>query len=336
LIGLEARMKQGRDPSPVCHKEVALSKTFVGVDVSKEWFDVAVTPSRSSWRVPYTQEALTEFVRQLLPLNVALVVTEACGRLERPLARALEQAHIPVAVVNPRHIRDFAKSVGQLAKTDDLDARVLALYAATISPQPRPLPAVDEESLQSLLARRRQLVGMLSAEKNRLRTAAPKLRPGIERHLVWLQSEIDGLSDEIGQRQENHPLWRETKRILEHVPGVGSTTSAMLTAYLPELGHLDRKKIAALVGVAPFNRDSSQRQGTRSVWGGRREVRAALYMCTMASIRWNPVIRDFYAQLRGRGKRPKVALVACMRKLLTILNAMVRDGTDWECAPSSP
>jgi transposase len=313
-----------------------LSKTFVGIDVSSQWFDVAVTPGRSSWRVPYTPQALTEFVRQLLPLNVALVVIEACGRLERPLARALEQARIPVAVVNPRHIRDFAKSIGQLAKTDNLDARVLALYAATINPQPRPLPDVEEEFLQSLLARRRQLVGMLSAEKNRLRTTAPELRPGIDRHLVWLQSEIDVLSSEIAQRQENHPLWRETKRILERVPGVGTTTSAMLTAYLPELGHLDRKKIAALVGVAPFNRDSGQRSGSRSVWGGRGEVRAALYMCTMASIRWNPVLRDFYAQLRGRGKRPKVALVACMRKLLTILNAMVRDGADWQYAPSSP
>jgi len=329
-------MEQGRDPSPVCHKEVGLSKTFVGIDVSSQWFDVAVTPGRSCWRVDYTPQAVAGFVRQLLTLNVALVVVEACGRLERPLARALDEARIPVAVVNPRHIRDFAKSIGQLAKTDTLDARVLALYAATINPQPRPLPHVEEEFLQSLLARRRQLVGMLSAEKNRLRTSVPELRPGIERHLTWLQSEIDALSSEIAQRQEEHPLWRERKRILERVPGVGTTTSAMLTAYLPELGHLDRKKIAALVGVAPFNRDSGQRTGPRSIWGGRREVRAALYMCTMASIRWNPVIRDFYAQLRGRGKRPKVALVACMRKILVTLNAMVRDGTEWHPQPASP
>jgi transposase len=239
-------------------------------------------------------------------------------------------------VVNPRNVRHFAKSIGQLAKTDALDAQVLAHYAASIRPQPYPLPDSDTEFLRSLVTRRRQLVGMLSAEKNRLRRADPDLVPGINRHLGWLQDEIGMLSEEIAQRQKNHPLWRERKRILESAPGVAATTSATLTAYLPELGQLDRKEIAALVGVAPLNCDSGQRQGGRAIWGGRREVRTALYMCTLTSIRCNPVIRDFYKQLRARGKKPKVALVACMRKLLVTLNAMIRDGTDWQFGLSAP
>lgn len=311
-------------------------KSFVGVDVSSQWFDVAVTPGPSSWQFPYTEDGIAAFLSWLARLNVGLVVMEACGHLERPLARALQETGVPVAVVNPRNVRHFARSVGQLAKTDALDAQVLARYAASIRPQPCSLPDADEESLRSLVTRRRQLVGMLSAEKNRLRRAAPELVSGIRRHLEWLQDEISTLSKQIAQRQKEHPLWQERKRILESSPGVAVTTSATLTAYLPELGQLNRKKIAALVGVAPLNRDSGQRQGTRSIWGGRREVRAALYMCTLASIRCNPVIRDFYQQLRARGKKPKVALVACMRKLLVTLNAMVRDGTDWQPQPSPP
>ena len=311
-------------------------KSFVGVDVSSQWFDVAVTPGPSSWQFPYTEDGIAAFLSRLARLDVVLVVMEACGHLERPLARALQETGVPVAVVNPRNVRHFARSVGQLAKTDALDAQVLARYAASIRPQPCSLPDAQEESLRSLVTRRRQLVGMLSAEKNRLRRATPELVSGIRRHLEWLQDEISTLSKQIAQRQKEHPLWQERKRILESSPGVAATTSATLTAYLPELGQLNRKKIAALVGVAPLNRDSGQRQGTRSIWGGRRDVRAALYMCTLASIRCNPVIRDFYRQLRARGKKPKVALVACMRKLLVTLNAMVRDGTDWQPQPSSP
>jgi len=311
-------------------------KSFVGVDVSSQWFDVVVTPGRSSWQFPYTEDGIAAFLSRLARLDVGLVVMEACGHLERPLARALQETGVPVAVVNPRNVRHFAQSIGQLAKTDALDARVLAQYAASIRPRPCSLPDPDEESLRALVTRRRQLVGMVSAEKNRLRRANPELVPGIRRHLEWLQDEISSLSKQIAQRQKEHPLWRERKRILETAPGVAETSSATLTAYLPELGQLDRKKIAALVGVAPLNRDSGQRQGTRSIWGGRREVRTALYMCTLTSIRCNPVIRDFYNQLRARGKKPKVAVVACMRKLLVALNAMVRDGTEWQPQPSSP
>ena len=313
-----------------------MSKTFVGIDVSSQWFDVAVTPGDLSWRVSYTDSSLVPFVQRLHALDVTFVVLEACGHLERPLARVLDRAGIPVAVVNPRNIRDFARSVGQLAKTDALDARVLALYAATICPQPRPLPDEEEEFLQALLARRRQLVRMLSAEKNRLRRVAPGLIPGIERHLSWLQTEIDDLNREIAQRQQDDPHWRRRKQILEGVPGVGPTTSVTLTAYLPELGALNRKKISALVGVAPLNRDSGLRQGTRTIWGGRLEVMAALYMSAMAGIRCNPVLRDFYKSLCARGKTRKVALVACMHKLLIILNAMARDGTAWKPTSSLP
>ena len=311
-------------------------KSFVGVDVSSLWFDVAVTPVPSSWQFPYTEDGIAAFLSQLARLDVGLVVMEACGYLERPLARALQQIGVPVAVVNPRNVRHFARSIGQLAKTDALDAQVLARYAASIRPQPCSLPDPDEESLRALVARRRQLVGMSAAEKNRLRRADPELVSSINRHLEWLQDEISAISQQIAERQKNHPVWQERKRILETAPGVAATSSATLTAYLPELGQLDRKKIAALAGVAPLNRDSGQQQGARSIWGGRREVRTALYMCTLTSIRCNPAIRDFYRQLRARGKKPKVALVACMRKLLVTLNAMVRDGTEWQPQPSSP
>lgn len=327
---------QGRDPFPVCHKEVDVSKSFVGIDVSSQWFDVAVTSEMPSWQFPYTQDGIKDCIARLSLYDVALVVMEACGKLERPLARGLQQSGFSVAVVNPRNARHFARSIGQLAKTDALDARVLAQYAASIRPQPSVLPNADEESLQAVVTRRRQLVRMQAAEKNRLRRAAPQLVPSIRQHLEWLQQEIRRLDNQIRQLQKEHPVWQARKRILETAPGVAETSSSTFIAFLPELGQLDGKKIAALVGVAPLHRDSGQRQGVRSIWGGRREVRTALYMCTLTSIQFNPVIREFYQQLCERGKKPKVALVACMRKLLVTLNAMVRDGAEWRPQAASP
>ncbi len=313
-----------------------MSKRYAGVDLSKEWFDVAVVPDGLSWNLPHTEKGLREFVKRMKDLQVALVVVEACGHLERPLSRTLQEAGIPVSVVNPRQLRDFAKSLGRLAKTDKLDAGVLARYAQAMTPEPRPLPDEDDEELQSLLARRRQLVEMITAEKNRLRRALPQLRHRIEEHIRWLEEQVKELEKEIRRLQKSKPAWKELMTLLESAPSVGPVLSATLTAYLPELGQLDRRKISALVGLAPFNCDSGKREGTRAIWGGRAHVRAALYMSVISAVRYNPVIRSFYQRLRSQGKRPKVALVACMRKLLTMLNAMVRDWTPWQPQPASP
>ena len=307
-----------------------MSKRYVGVDVGLHSFDVAVRPDGLHWVVEYTPEGVREFVKRMQKLKPQLVVMEACGNLERTLARGLERGSISVAVMNPRQIRDFAKSIGQLAKTDKLDAEVLAQFAETMQPEPRPLPNEDEEKLRDLLARRCQLVGMITAEKNRLRRASASVRIGIETHLRWLSEELNKLGEEIRQWQKSKAVWEEKTRLLESTPGVGVMVSATLVGFLPELGTLNRRKIAALVGVAPFNCDSGVRKGKRSVWGGRAQVRSALYMSVMAGIRCNDQIRSFYQRLREQGKPAKVALVACMRKLLTMLNAMIRDQTVWQ------
>ena len=307
-----------------------MSKRYVGVDVGLHSFDVAVRPDGLHWVVPYTPEGVREFVKRMQKLRPQLVVMEACGNLERSLARGLERGDIPVAVMNPRQIRDFAKSIGQLAKTDKLDAAVLARFAETMQPEPRLLPAEDEEQLRDLLARRRQLVGMITAEKNRLRRASSSVRTGIETHLRWLNEKLKELDKEIRQRQKSNAVWEERTRLLESAPGVGEVVSATLVGFLPKLGTLDRRKISSLVGVAPFNCDSGVRKGKRAVWGGRAQVRSALYMSVMAGIRCNDQIRSFYHRLRKQGKPAKVALVACMRKLLTMLNAMIRDQTPWQ------
>ncbi len=227
-----------------------------------------------------------------------LVVVEACGHLERPLARALQEAEISISVINPRQVRDFARSLGKLAKTDKLDAGVLARYAQAMSPEPRPLPDEDDEELQSLLARRRQLVEMITAEKNRLRRALPQLRHGIEEHIRWLEEQGKELEKEIRKLQKSNSTWKELMALLESAPSVGPILSATLTAYLPELGQLDRRKISALVGLAPFNCDSGKREGTRAIWGGRAHVQAALYMSVVSAVRCNTVIRSFYQRLR--------------------------------------
>lgn len=312
-----------------------MSKRYVGVDVGLRSFDVAVRPDGLHWVVAYTPEEVREFVKRMQKLRPLLVVMEACGNLERTLARGLERGSISVAVMNPRQIRDFAKSIGQLAKTDKLDSEVLARFAETMRPEARPLPNEDEEQLRDLLARRCQLVGMITAEKNRLRRASASVRTGIETHLGWLSEELNKLGKEIRQWQKSKAVWEEKARLLETAPGVGAVVSATLVGFLPELGVLDRRKIAALVGVAPFNCDSDVRKGKRSVWGGRAQVRSALYMSVMAGIRCNAQIRSFYQRLREQGKPAKVALVACLRKLLTMLNAMIRDHIPWQPQPAN-
>jgi transposase len=305
------------------------SPVYVGIDVAKATLDVAVHPTADRWTAAHTEREVAGLVTRLTALHPALVVLEATGGLEGPLAGALATAGLPVVVVNPRHVRDFAKATGTLAKTDALDAAVLAHFAAAVRPTPRPLPDAATQTLAALVTRRRQLVEMLTAERNRLGSAPRTLRAEIQAHITWLQRRLGRLDDDLNQAIRTSPVWRVQDDLLQSVPGVGPVLSATLLASLPELGRLDRKAIAALVGVAPLNRDSGTLRGRRMVWGGRAAVRAVLYMGTLVAVRHNPVLRAFYQRLRAVGKLPKVALTACMRKLLTILNAMLKHQRPW-------
>lgn len=303
---------------------------YVGLDVSKATLDVAMRPTEEQWQLPHTEEGIRDLVSRLAGIHPSLIVLEATGGLEVSLVAALATAKLPVAVINPRQVRDFAKATGKLAKTDRLDALVLAHFAQGVHPTPRPLPDAQLQALEGLLTRRRQVVGMLTAEKNRLGSAPPPVRQDIQDHIVWLEQRLAKLDEELRHTLRTSPLWREKDDLLQSVPGVGPVVSLTLLAELPELGTLDRRQIAALVGVAPFNRDSGTLRGRRTVWGGRAKVRATLYMATLVASRWNPVIRAFYQKLLAAGKPKKVALTACMRKLLTILNAMLKHHTPWQ------
>jgi len=301
----------------------------VGIDVSKAQLDIALRPTGQSWQVPNEDGGITLLVARLQAVGPTLIVLEATGGLELPVTLALAAAKLPVAVVNPRHTRDFAKAPGQLAKTDTLDARALAHFAEAVRPVPRPLPEAQAQELSGLLGRRRQLIEMLTAEKNRLRAALTSLRPRIQAHLDWLEHELHDVDTEVGGRIRTSPVWRAKDDLLQSVPGVGPVLSHTLVAQVPELGTLTRQRIAALVGVAPLNRDSGTLRGRRSVWGGRACVRATLYMGALVAVRYNPVLKAFYDRLRTAGKPAKVALTACMRKRLTILNAMLKHQTPW-------
>ena len=302
---------------------------YVGIDVSKTRLDVAVRPSGGLSHVTYDAAGITTVVTQLSQKQPIRIVVEATGGLERPLVRALVAAALPVIVVNPRQVRDFAKATGQLAKTDALDAQVLARFAEVIHPSLRALPDPQTQELAALLARRRQVLAMQRAEQNRLDRAPVRVQNRIEVHLHWLGDELARLDEELDDQIQQSPMWRAREDLLQSVPGIGPVMCRTVLAELPELGLLNRKQIAALVGVAPFNRDSGRLRGHRTIWGGRAPVRTALYMATLVATRWNPVIRTFYRRLRDAGKAPKVALVAAMRKLLTILNAMLHHGTPW-------
>ena len=304
--------------------------TYVGIDVSKERMDVAVRPTGRNWSVSYDEAGVDDLVAQLKDLKPAGVITESTGGLELALVAALAAATLPVAVVNPRQVRDFARSTGRLAKTDRLDAQVLAHFGEAVHPPMRPLRDDDTRALGAVLARRWQVMKILVAEKNRLGRATPEVRPRIEAHIGWLKQELDDMDTDLRQRIQRSPVCREKYDLLRSVPGVGPQVSLTLLAYLPELGTLNRKQIAALVGVAPFNRDSGPYRGKRSVWGGRATVRSTLYMGALVATRFNPVLRDFYQRLLEAGKPKKVALTACARKLLTILNTMARTGVHWD------
>jgi len=302
---------------------------FVGIDVSKAQLEVACRPSGERLQVANSDQGFAELIRWLSERGPALVVLEATGGYQAAVVASLGLAKIATAVVNPRQVRDFARATGQLAKTDTLDADVLALFGEVLQPQPKPL--LDEETLalDALLGRRRQVTEMITAEKNRLAQSHPSLRPSIKAHINFLERELKDIHRDLDERLRKSPLWREKENLLRSVPGVGRVIAATLLAQLPELGTLNRKQIAALVGVAPLNCDSGTHRGKRTTWGGRASVRAALYMGALVASRWNPVIRSFYHRLRAAGKAKKVVLTACMRKLLTMLNAMARSNTTW-------
>ena len=302
---------------------------FVGIDVSKARLDVAMRPSGERQSVSNDEGGIKALVKRLGETGPALIVLEATGGLERQVMRALASAELPVVVINPRQVRDFAKATGQLAKTDSIDAAVLARFAQAVRPSVRPLPDEVTLELRALVARRRQITEMIVAETNRLGGVPKALRKRIEAHIRWLKAELGRAGKDLDQSIRQSPIWCENENLLKSVPGIGPIVSRTLLAELPELGELNSKQIAALVGIAPLNRDSGKFRGHRAIWGGRATVRAALYMAALVASRRNAVIQAFYKRLRDAGKAPKVALVACMRKLLTILNAMIKHKTRW-------
>jgi transposase len=304
--------------------------TVIGIDVSNKVLDLHVLPDNRAHRFAHDAAGIAAVVALAQAQQVALVVMEATGGLEVPLAVACGLAQVPTAVVNPRQIRDFARALGRLAKTDALDAHVIAQFAATVRPTPRPLPDAQAQELKALVTRRQQLLEMRAAETNRLKRALLPVQRRLERHIAFLTQEVADLDQTIGARLHASPLWREQEQLLKDVPGIGPVACMTLLSELAELGTLTRRQIATLVGVAPLNRDSGAYRGRRSIGGGRARVRQVLYMAALSAKVHNPVLRAFYQRLIDAGKPKKVALVACMRKLLTIVNAMLRDRTAWQ------
>jgi len=310
------------------------TECFVGIDVSKRQLDISVGQDGECWTAPNDENGIRGIMERMSSIAPALIVVESTGGLESALVVELYVAGWPIAVVHPGRVREFAKSIGLLAKTDKLDARVLARYAKAARPAPTQLPSETEQQLSALMARRRQVIDMLTAEKNRLLSTRPSLHDRVREHIGWLKDELAALDSDIDDFIQRTPVFKCKQDLMADVPGVGRVTCASLLSDLPELGRLNRKQIAALVGVAPFNNDSGPRRRKRRIKGGRRNVRKVLYMATLAAIRCNPRIQTFYARLLSYGKAKKVAIVACMRKLLTILNAMIRDMEPWRASPS--
>jgi transposase len=304
--------------------------SFIGIDVSKQLLEVAMHKSAYNFCSANDPTKFPALIAELIALRPARIVLEATGGLERPLLQALRAAGLPVVLVNPRQVRDFAKALGQLAKTDRLDARVLAHFAAAVEPPLRPLKAAEDTELDALMGRRNQLSDILGAEKNRRGSAATDTaRADIEAHIEWLKQRLKALDEQLKEQLKRSVAWQQKDQILQSVKGIGFVTSVSLLADCPELGQLNRHQIAKLVGVAPLNRDSGKQRGTRHIFAGRAQVRSKLYMATLTAIRCNPVIKAFYQRLIDRNKLKKVAIVACMRKLLTIINVMVRTNKPW-------
>jgi transposase len=304
---------------------------FVGIDIAKDSMEVMVHESSKRWNFMNDESGLHKLIAKMKRLSPSLIVLEATGGYENTVATGLQCKGFSVAVINPRQIRDFARSIGTLAKTDILDARVIAHFAAKIQPPPRILPTEEAKRLGAILMRRRQIITLLTAEKNRLLQANPAVRERVKNHVIWLKQELSDITTELKQTVQDDPEWKEKDKIIQSVPGVGPILSVTLLADFPELGTLNRKQIAALGGVAPFNRDSGKMRGKRTIWGGRGVVRTATYMAAFAAIRCNPLLTSFFNRLVAAGKPRKVALVACMRKLLCILNAMLKNRTRWTC-----
>ena len=301
----------------------------VGVDVARNTLDMAGSNSKKTKQFNNDHQGITSAAGYIAGLKPARIILEATGKYEMPLAAELQSKRLPVVIVNPRQVRDFARATGVLAKIDSIDARILALFGLQIKPPVRLLPDQKAREMSSLLARRRQLIEMLTAENNRLLQADDSIRPGIEIHIKWLEEAISAINDDLDRQIRSSPSWFEKDNLLKSVPGVGKVVSTTLLIELPELGQLNLRKIAALVGVVPLNRDSGTLRGKRTVWGGRAKLRAVLYMAALVGVRRNPVIAAYYQRLLNAGKAKKVSLVACMRKLLTILNAMIRSKTEW-------
>ncbi len=304
-------------------------ESFIGIDIAQDWLDLGWQPDGQTERIAHCEEAIAGLCERLRTASPTLIVMEATGGLETGLASALAAAGLPVAVVNPRQARDYAKACGRLAKTDRIDALVMAAFAAAIRPQVRPLPDEETRTLGDLLARRRQLIDIRVQEKLRLSRASAVQRASLKEHIAWLDERIARLDIDLRHALRTSGAWREKDDLLKAIPGVGAVTRATLLALLPELGTLNSKEIAALAGVAPFNRDSGKHQGEPVIWGGRAQVRRVLYMAAVCAMRCNPVIRAFYLRLREQGKPAKVALTACMRKLLVIMNSMLKHHSSW-------
>ncbi len=305
----------------------------LGVDVSKAWVDACLLPAGTTWRVPNTPAALDAWIATL-PAGIALVVLEASGGYQNTPAAHLSHAGLNVAIVNPSQVRSFAKALGQRAKTDRLDARIIAQFAVAIRPTPRPWPTAAQAQLAELLTRRRQLQEAWVAERNRLGTVqTDPVRRSVQAHCQWLEAQVADVDQQIATQVEHSPLWRVHEHLLTSVPGVGSHTARVMLGQVPELGRLTRREIAALIGVAPFPRESGRWRGKRHIHGGRAAVRASLYMAALTAARCNPPLRAFYRRLIALGKPPKLALTAVMRKLLTILNAIIRDQQPWHGTP---
>lgn len=308
-------------------------EVHVGIDVCKTHLDVHLRPSDEAFQVQRDHAGLDELAKRLKTLRPTLIVLEATGGFERIVAVELAANGLPLAIVNPRQIRDFARALGRLAKTDRIDAEIIALFGERVRPEPRPIADESAQELADLVTRRRQVVDMLGMESNRRRrTRARKVQRMINETIATLQAQLDEIDRDLDDTIRRTPAWREKDDLLKSVPGIGDVTARVLIAQLPELGNVDRRKIAALVGVAPINRDSGAMRGHRAVAGGRAYVRNTLYMATLTAVRYNPVIRDHYERLVDVGRPKKLAIVACMRHLLTILNAIIRDGRPWQVA----
>jgi transposase len=314
-----------------------MESVSIGIDVSKASFVVAVAPTGERWTSETTPAAIDALVARVQRLTPAVLVVEATGGYERALVAVCAAAGLPVAVINPRQVRAFAQALGHTAKTDDIDADVLAAFGARVQPTPRPLADGATQALAALVLRRRQLIEMIGMERQRLEQAPPtgRITRDLRNHIRWLERRVSDVDDEIGTSIQASPIWRVHEDLLRSVPGVGPITARTLLAELPELGTLDRRAAAALVGVAPFNCDSGKHRGQRHIWGGRASVRTALYMAAVSATRHNPTLAAFYRRLRTAGKPAKVALVATMRKLITILNAMLKHQIRWNAEGAS-